>query len=588
MSTVYENVGPEDDPMRALMSGIDQQNYAGDEEKCARFKEDIVDLMPMIETQRAPLEDRWNTYHHCWARKNTDATRFYTGVNDAYFPVAHSNIETLVAYLVGQLFGPGPKFAVKSPNPMVPPAIIQKATSTLEYFLHTAKVESSMPKHVRQACVMGSSIIKNVWRDEHVVSYSPSVQLDQNGQPQIVGNGQKIQKYLGPTFKVIDLLSIYLYPITAENLEDCEIVYEKIDRDFRDLKAMEAKGLLVGVDRLQGPNAGGFKETEAIRRDTNRNFRLAPYGMSTYQIKNKNLVVLNEVWCNFDLYGNGMVFPCKAVVANGHVLELRQNPLWHQRPPYRLWRCIKHQDHIYGMGLMELIEHHQSTLNAIVNQSLDANLYQTNQMMAINADSYQGLLGDIETTPLTVFPFSQDGHPVQDKIAFLKPENTAAQSFAVANIVAGSMSDTLGTPPVVSGKFTNKERTAREVSAVVAGASIRIDMMVRNLALETMQDWYEDCWELAQQNITQELELKATGMPHIPISPSDLNTKPLMYVITSSEAQEYLQAQAQQQAEMMAQAQLQGSNHPSTSGQQTPAGPSEGMGPSPMDGAGSP
>jgi hypothetical protein len=579
MGEILENV---DDPQKAQMVGIDPQNYALDEEKVSRFKKEIVSLFPMIEAQRVPMEERWNRYHHVWARKNTSDSRFYTGVNDAYFPVGFANVETLVAYLTTNLFQAGPKFALRGLSPMTPPQVIQKLSTLMTYYIHQANMELMWPQFVRQGVVMGPTVVKNVWRDEHQRVYKPQIVMGPNG-PQVQPVQDEITLYKGPTFQVVDMLAFYCYPYYELDLDRCQILYEKIDRDFRDIQNLENRGVYLGTERLKNSQEMAQNSRDAIRRNVNMDFRTQPYGLSRYQIRDPNVFTLNEVWCWFDLNGDGYRIPCKAVVANDIVIELRQNPFWTQRPPYRMWRAIQHQDHIWGMGVMEIIEHHQYTLNAIINQALDANLFQTNQMVAIDGDRYQGLLSEFEMVPASMIPFST-GAPVQDAIQFLKPENTAAEAFSVANIVAGSMQDSIGTPPVTQGKFSNKERTATEVNAVGAGASIKIDVMVRNLALSILQTWLEDSFALTQQFCQADMDFKITGMPPIQLSPSDVNQSPLFQWLTAQEADAYMQQQAQAMAMAQAQQQATGrraigsGNEPHTSGQQTPAGPSEGLG----------
>lgn len=577
-----------DEAQHAMSEGIDPKNYAKDAEKCGRFMSDIVSLFPHIETQRVTLENSWNEYHHVWARKNTSSSRFYTGVNDAYFPIAFSNIETLVAYMSSQLFPDGPKFAIRASNPMVPPAVIQKLTALFEYFIYIAKLELNFTDFVRQGVVFGPTVVKNVWRNETLKVYKPQQQpvMDEMGQPQMspedgtpvtqtVPVMDEIIKYRGPTFQVVDMLSLYLYPFDARELDECSMIYEKIDRDLRRIKALEGKAYL--NTELLEENTVNVNSSSGERRNTNRNFRTSPYGLSREQVTDPNRVTLNEVWCDFDLYGDGYLVPCKAVVVGKVILELRQNPYWHQHPPYRLWRAIKHMDHIYGMGWMEIGAHHQYTMNAIINQALDANLFQTNQMMAVDADRYQGRLSDIEVTPLNVLPFSGPG-AVEDAIKFFKPDNTAAEAFAVANIVAGNLQDSFGTPPVIQGKFTNKERTATEVNAVAQGASVRIDVMVRNLALTIMQTWLEDSFALSQQFCPDDLDFKATGMPPIHLNRNDVLQEPFFQWLTSAESDKYMaMMQQQQQQQAMAENTLQ-SGQPGVEGAQTPSGASEGLG----------
>lgn len=570
-----------DDPQKALANGIDPTNYALDADKSKRFEEDIAYLFKQIEAQRVPLEQKWNEYHHVWARKNTTESRFYTGVNDAYFPVAFSNVETLVAYVASQLFQAGPKFAIKAPNMMTPPQLIQKFSALFDYFLHVCNLESNFNDFTRQGMNYGPSIVKNVWRDERESIFKPQVVQSQNEDgspafhPATMNDGitphpmanqpvteiqpveEEISTYLGPTFRVVDMLSIYLYPFQARELDECEIIYEKIDKDFRDLKAAETAGYYLGVDRLKtGESINSSRDTSS-QRDANQDVRNAPHGLSANQIKDKNKVTINEVWCKFDLYGTGKKIACKAVYSNSVLIELRQNPYWKQKPPYRLFRGIKHMDHIYGMGWMEIGAHHQYTMNAVINQALDANLFQTNQMMAINADRYQGRLADIQMVPLGVLPFSGE-EPVQDAFEFHKPENTAAEAFAVANIVAGNLQDSFGTPPVTQGKFTNKERTATEVNAVASGASTRIDFMVRQLAL-IMQWWMEDSFAHLQQFCPDDLDFKVTGSPAIHFNREDTLLMPFMQWLTKPESDAWQQQQMQQQAmdQQMAENQLQ-------------------------------
>lgn len=552
---------------------IDHVNYALDPQTEQRFRVDVLDLLPKIEDQRGTLEDLWGECEDIWLRKNNGQSQYYTGINNAYMPTGFRAIETHVQHVMSQLF---PLiFAVVPKQMMTPPEIIRRATALLEHDSLQASIEEQFEVFIRQAFVYGWVVEKTVWKEETKRNYK----LINNAGMMELGSSGVHRTYSGPTFEVIDPYDIYIHPFDARDIRSAEIVHQYIRMDVRTIRKNDA-GLqnnprlpFLGTDRLNTENRKQTRRNGEEKKD----LRNEKYGLQKNQIDSPFERTACQVWAKFDLYGNGEIVDCKATVIDGVVVELRQNPLKCQEPPYRIWSPFNTGRHIYRLGLAEIMRVLVYILNAIINQMLDANLFQTNMMMAIDTNRYQGRPSDIEIAPFTVFPMGGIG-PVKDAVQFFKPEMNLQQTLLAANLVATTIQDSVAAQASIQGKYSSKERTKGEVDTVTAAAMTGVSAMVRSLSINVLAKWFEDSLELERQYRDPLEILKISGMPDFAFPFEDREHDYWVRILTTPEAEQFKMAQAAMQQTMTG---GQGSDNSNPSGVNSPGG----MNGSPIGGA---
>jgi hypothetical protein len=283
---------------------------------------------------------------------------------------------------------------------------------------------------------------------------------------------------------------------------------------------------------------------------------------------------MTQVWAKFDLYGTGDIVDCKATVVEGVVIELRQNPIKQQIPPYRIWSPYNTGRHIYKMGMCEIMRVMVYILNAVMNQMLDANLFQTNQMMAIDTNRYQGRPSDIEISPFSILPMGGVG-PVKDAVQFFKPEMNLQQTILAANMIAANIQDSVAASTTMQGKFSGKERTKGEVELVAGAAMAGVSAMVRSVAVNLLAKWFEDSLELERQYRDPTDSMRISGAPPFEFPFEDRIHTYWIRILTTPEAEQYKQAQAmqaQQAAALAAGADEENKDNSNPEGNNSPGG----------------
>ena len=528
---------------------IDSTNYAEDQVTLERFKEDILSKLPQIEAQREPLEQLWGECEDIWLRKNNEQSRYYTGVNDAYMPTGFRAIETHVQHVMSELF---PLVFMTVPrNMMVPPQALMRADGLLKHAAEQAGLEIKFENFVRQAFIYGWVVERCVWKEQYKRNYK--LVIDPETQEIGVAAGLKpVRTYAGATFDVIDPYDIYVHPFDVFDIREAQIVHEYTRVSIHELRKNDARMQnnarlpFIGVDTLEEK---GKPSAKSRTGEEKKNLRNEKYALRRDQIQDKSERIATIIHCKFDLYGTGDIVDCKATVVDEVVIELRQNKLKCQCPPYRLWSPFNTARHIYKMGMCEIMRVLVYILNAIINQMLDANLYQTNQMMAVDVNRFQGRASDIEMTPFSIFPFGGIG-PVKDAISFFKPEMNLQQTLLAANLVASTIQDSVAASAAIQGKYSSKERTKGEVDTVTAAAMTGVSQMVRSLSVQVVKKWLEDTLELEGQFRHPMDVFKITGVPDFTYPFEDREYELEVNILTAPEAQQAQAAQAQAQMQM--------------------------------------
>lgn len=566
-----ENISAAQDLVEELTL-IDHRNYADNEETLERFKDDILSKLPQIEAQREELENLWSECEDIWLRKNNEQSRYYTGINDAYMPTGFRAIETHVQHVMGQLF---PLiFAVIPKQPFTPPQAIQNATSLMEHDALQADIEGKFEPFIRNAFIYGWCVEKTVWKEETKRNYQLAIQ---NGEMVLAAGIKPIKVYCGPTFEVLDPYDVYIHPFDAESIEAAEIVHQYIRTNIQNLRKNDAE--LSGNPRAPFLNVAKLnsegKSEERRTGEEKKQIRNEKYGLNRDQIKDKSSRTMTQVWAKFDLYNTGDIVDCKATVVEGIVIELRQNPIRQQKPPYRIWSPYNTGRHIYKMGMCEIMRVMVYILNAVMNQMLDANLFQTNQMMAIDVNRYQGRPSDIEMSPLSILPFGGVG-PVKDAVSFFKPQMDLQQTILAANMIAANIQDSVAASTTMQGKFSGKERTKGEVELVAGAAMAGVSAMVRSISVNLLAKWFEDALELERQYRDPMDSMRISGAPPFEFPFEDRIFTYWIRVLTTPEAEQYKQAQAMQAQQQMQMEQMDAENKDNSNpeGNNSPGGES--------------
>lgn len=528
---------------------VDDTNYALDPEIASRAKIEIIDLLPRIKDQRRLLESMWERFEKVWSAKQD--IRLYEGRSDLYFPIGRKVVETQVAHTKAQLFPTADSFYIE-PSPDDPVSIMAapRIARIMRHDVEQAKVERYLDLFLRQMFIYGPTIVKFFWKTVKSTNYRLRAMpetgpLAEPGAMLYQPVAEEVLLYEGPTFQVVDLFRWYIHPITVQDIDDAQIIFEEADVTRGFLQSMEDEEVYAGVDRVLNREQEGIAAANG-GADESRNARLSPYGLSIGQIKpsKRNEWRLTEVWAKFDLYGDGYEMPVKITVVDDIIIEIRQNPFWHQRFPYRAVKYIDTFDNFYGQGLIESLEHQQYALNALTNQAIDAVIFQTNHIIAVNTAALDQDVSTLRIAPRAIWKVI--GSP-KDAIEVIRPPDNSQAAFATAQLIAGMMQDTANAPPVMQGKMSSKEMTAFENATLMQGAQTGVMGTIRNVESSVLSPMLQYWYMMEQQFRAFESYIKIAGMPPIPMSSQDLVGDYSFRWMVSSQVPPFAKAMGQDQ-----------------------------------------
>lgn len=498
---------------------IDSKNYALDKGVMERVQEELLSHMPQVKANRTIMEERWGRLERMWQGKHE--IRLVDTQSDIYVPMARKIVETFVSQVVTQIFPTNPMFFLNAvgPNMQLAQSLLPQIEALIENDVENARVKAWMPLFLRRGFIAGCSIVKNFWKTTSTTNYRRRRLGGGEGEPIFyTTEAEELKTFDGPTFDVVDPLRWYIHPITSKTIDEARMVFEELDVDWSHLKSMEEAGIYKKIDRIKDRADSATRGGSII--DSNRDIRTQAYGYTVEDMMMSDTYRLVEIWAKFDLYGDGRRLPCKIVCVGDTILEVRQNPFFSQRPPYRAWRMTDTFDNFYGQGLMENIESMQYAFNAMFNQGIDNANWQQNPMIVINKSQLASNPSDIQIAPRS-FLYTY-GDPRMN-VHFERPPETYKISFDVAQLLSGMMQDIAGAPPIMQGKTGGRTQTATEADILRQGAGAFTNILASKIESELLSPMLQDFYMLEQQFRDAETYLKITGgAPPRQVSPQDL------------------------------------------------------------------
>lgn len=533
---------------------IDPMNYADDEDICKRVLREIVGILGQIRAQRSKIEDLWNRYYKVWAAKHE--YRLYEGRSDLYFPIARKIIEQHTAGIKMQVFPSTDAFMVVPNDVGVDPMtglpgamdmqlqqLARNIGGLIKHDVVQSKMERWMDMFIRQALIYGTSVVKSFWRVSDTTNYRLRKQTlaDGSGSVNMV-QPESIMLYEGPTFKVVNLLDWYIHPLSCSDIDEARMIFEDCMVDWNFLRSMSECEIpvyspnVVSKIKAKADSAkpGTAEAGGPSKASANKNVRLQSYGVTVDQIAEPEIHEwkLTEIYCKFDLYDDGHEIACKISVIGQDVVEVRQNPFFNQRPPYRALKIIDVPDMFYGQGLVESIEHHQYALNAMLNQTLDAVIFQTNHIIVVNTSLLAQAPETLRIAPRAVWKTMANPN---DVVSIIRPPDNSASAFNTANMIAGSMQDTAGMPPVMMGKMPSSDSTATANTLAQQGASVAQNSIIRNVETSILSPLLHDWYSMEQQFRSTQNMLRISGMAPLNVDVNALTMDWQFTWLTSSQ-----------------------------------------------------
>jgi len=371
---------------------IDTANYAEDEGIRAKALKYITGITQQTRQDRQEWNTECERLYNIWDVRRD--VRYYTGRADLYIPAGHKAIERFKSKLLARLFPTGDDFFDVRSSPIGMESdegvarTLDAAKALMWYDLHACmKIRRQMPTWARQLAVTGTSPAEIGYMTAEEVNRmrgATSAQLIRAQSPaRLMGERVQRRKEVGPTFRTVDFFTWYVYPNSSDELEDAILVFEdqlvteqtllewrRAGRyDFDLTKLREYKGKV--------PDDSVWKASR----------RLQERGVQA-EANTGNLYILTTAYGYWnpddeeDPEG-GMQYQF-AIVGDELCIQVRQNPWWHQMPPYVCGRLLRYVNEFPGRGLVYPIRKLQYHLNDLTEQTFDSMTYSLNQIAAID------------------------------------------------------------------------------------------------------------------------------------------------------------------------------------------------------------
>lgn len=213
------------------------------------------------------------------------------------------------------------------------------------YQKHRLQLRKIASPRILEMAKHGTMIFKTVYDCEkyNVMTY--------NAKWEVIK--KEVTRFKGPRVFGLSLADV-LFPPQYQDIQDCPIVFERQRYAITQLRVLEASQKITNVDKIKD-QAQTQRDVLEIERQKSAN-----HEESASEIK--NLIEIYEIWCDYDINGDGL--PEKLVITwhkgTDTILQCRYNWYFHQRKPYTVIPYSVSNDSLYGIGIGEMCSFFQA------------------------------------------------------------------------------------------------------------------------------------------------------------------------------------------------------------------------------------
>lgn len=526
----------------------------------------IPDLLSRVRNDRRPTEERWMKYWDIWNVQLSG--QGYSGRARTYLPAGRSALETWVMALNSGLFPFGEWFGVDPVEGVGTKRAARAWMNMQRHFLNkTMQIKLHMPLGLRQYVTLGTMIIKHVWEeqserlrffervladaaDEDAEDESLTVlreeeeedrdfdeapiefQLEDNTKVRLVE--RDVLTKVGPTMRVVDLFHFYVWPRTAPNLQEAQLIFEDIETTIEHIEAMaelymdpeypEMGTVYDEIDELVRSGGAIPEEILQARMERQRKWQAEFDPNDTTGNRQKGYVNMSECYWRGTIPGakdpmSGEEYGEQdwlIVLVNDYwPVRIHPNPFYSKRRPYKDARMLRVVDEYYGRGVTEAMASMQYMLNDINNLTIDNITNSLNPIILINED----LVTNVES--LRISPNAKwfvDPAGVQ----FVTPPNVADVGLKTAQMMQAYIQDASGASFIAQGQAAPQGRGRAQNTASGLGLLLQQNSQGFQFALTELEEqlmipMLEWNYQLAEQFMTEKLPILVGGDKNTPL-----------------------------------------------------------------------
>lgn len=512
------------------------KNYAGDAKVEAWVLTELVPLMAQTRMDRAAMHDEWASIREMNQMQHGSGRRYF-GRSDSYLPLYRKTRSTIIRNLSRGLFPSDEYFDVVDRGSGDP----ERAKPTKVYLKweleKVARLRAYMKPLLGQLADYGTSPMK-YWYKRELGSVGAPRDMDPLLRA-VLGRTfefKKLPVYEGLAVSPRSVFYWYMYPVTAESLDDASLVFEDIDLPLAYFEAMKRQG------RWRIPD--DFDAESVPEHDTEQTKLLDARGSHPQQGradtgKLGRVLQATEAWTFAVLPSSAYLehedprepLPVRVVTAGGKVLEVTRNPFFHQRPPYLCARMDWEPGFFYGNAAGRTIKPLQLLANDFANQTNDNGIFALNPMAILNPSAMLGV-------PRPMVPggvwFSNDP---ANAVRFERPPmEQVGLGMQMVREFIGMGNDFGGAPPILQGTSAKGGgRTATGAQILQRNATSELQDVVEDIELDVMVPLLQGAWRNAQQFRSEDVMVAVAG-ESIRVTPEQLGIDAEFSWLASSQA----------------------------------------------------
>lgn len=496
---------------------IDPTNFSSDPEIAERALNWVQDVSEDCFHNRQELNDKYLQFYNIFRCKFD--VRYYNGTCQVYIPQVRKNVEFYVTRLKKALFPTDDLFEIEpvSPDDEEAADVIQ---NFMKYQLDKKiKVKLHVSKFLRQLVMYGWSVIKVVWEksEKKVVGLSKKYtdeivqQFDPNSGKMVeVPTGQQTvevyeeEKTLlvknNPTFNVRDIFGFYIYPSTANSIQEAYGVIDLSKQSLDYLREREANGDYINVEELAKlkPDDDSDYKWLKVQRDTTDGFGTAN------RVKDIPFYTLVEYsgFFNLGTEEEPDIHPCVITTGQNKVcLQIRKIQSYDQEIPYLQARMTELIDEAYPEGLISPLQYMQYYINDLFAQSSDCVNYALNPIVKYDPGRVINI-NSIVFAPGAMWALSD-----LDAVKFDRAPDTSN----IGREMIASVKSLIEEYPGVAEIPMTGRKAATHIQAIQEQFSLPISDLSENIEEQVMSPFLRKVHTLNQQNISDEEVFYATG-----------------------------------------------------------------------------
>ena len=314
--------------------------------------------------ERGSLEERWIRFQRVYrALPDEQTKRFpWLGSSNLVLPVAATDVDTVVAQLIGIIYGPKNVWSVQP----LRPDMVDYAPRVDEFLSWAQDAELNMypaiADWVMEVVKLGTGVLKQryvretkkvfEWRD------TPQGTVEQQLR-RIVKDSPEVNRVALPDF--------YVPASCGVDLQRASWCAERFRLNKNQYQQRINSGIYQPSTDLRLWDVGRTTATRGAQ------YERAFQALDAYVPSYADELEMYEFWLDYDLDGDG---EAEALVCTLHIpsrtyLRVDYNPFFNQEKPYSVARYIRQEGRFYGIGICEIDDPFQDAASTMTNQRID-------------------------------------------------------------------------------------------------------------------------------------------------------------------------------------------------------------------------